>query len=332
MIKETLKKLLEHKRLTRLEAKEILIDIAGEKYNNSHVVAFLTVYMMRPVSVEELSGFRDALLELCVKIDLSEFNAIDIVGTGGDEKNTFNISTLSSFVVAGAGYKVTKHGNYGVSSSCGASNVMEHLGYKFTNDESSLKKQVDKAGICFLHAPMFHPAMKTVAPFRRELGLKTFFNMLGPLVNPSFPKNQMLGVYSLEVLRLYQYLYQDTDKNFSLIHSLDGYDEISMTCDFKVITNEGEQIVAPEQLGFEKIRQEDIFGGDTVPEAAKIFTDILNGKGSAAQNSAIFANAAYAIQCIDRSKNIDECIALAKDSLLGGKANEVFKTLVSISN
>ncbi len=330
MIKETLKKLLEHKRLTRSEAKEILINIAGEKYNNSHVVAFLTVYMMRPVSVEELSGFRDALLELCVRIDLSEFDAIDIVGTGGDEKNTFNISTLSSIVVAGAGYKVTKHGNYGVSSSCGSSNVMEHLGYKFSSDESELKRQVDKAGICFLHAPLFHPAMKTVAPFRRELGLKTFFNMLGPLVNPSFPKHHMLGVYSLEVLRLYQYLYQDTDKNYSLIHSLDGYDEISMTSDFKVITNEGEQLVSPEQIGFKKIKQEDIFGGDTVPEAAKIFTDILNGDGTEAQNTAVIVNAGYAIQCIDRNKSIEECIALAKDSLIGGKANQVLKTLVDI--
>ncbi|MCW3786093.1 anthranilate phosphoribosyltransferase [Plebeiibacterium sediminum] len=330
MIKETLRTLLEHKRLTRTEAKEILTDIAQEKYNASHVVAFLSVYMMRPVSVEELSGFRDAFLDLCVRIDLSEFNAIDIVGTGGDEKNTFNISTLSSFVVAGAGYKVTKHGNYGVSSSCGASNVMEHLGYQFTNDESRLKKQVDEAGICFLHAPLFHPAMKSVAPFRRELGLKTFFNMLGPLVNPSFPKNQMLGVYSLEVLRLYQYLYQDTDKNYSLIHSLDGYDEISMTSEFKVITNKGEQLVSPEQLGFKKIKQEDIFGGDTVPEAAKIFTDIINGDGTDAQNSAIIVNAAYAIQCIDRSKSIEECIEMAKASLLGGKAKQVFKTLIDI--
>ena len=330
MIKETLKTLLEHKRLTRSEAKEILINIAGEKYNPSHVVAFLTVYMMRPVSVEELSGFRDSMLELCIRVDLSEFNAIDIVGTGGDEKNTFNISTLSSFVVAGAGYKVTKHGNYGVSSSCGASNVMEHLGYQFSNDESVLKKQVDKAGICFLHAPLFHPAMKNIAPYRRELGLKTFFNMLGPLTNPSFPKNHMLGLYSLEVLRLYQYLYQDTDKNYSLIHSIDGYDEISMTSDFKVITNKGEQLISPEQLGFKKIRQEDIFGGDTVPEAAKIFTDILNGDGTDAQNSAIIVNAAYAIQCIDRNKNIEECIALAKDSLLGGKAKQVLQTLIDI--
>ncbi len=330
MIKETLKKLLEHKRLTRSEAKEILINIAAEKYNASHVVAFLTVYMMRPVSVEELSGFRDALLELCRRIDLSEFNAIDIVGTGGDGKNTFNISTLSAFVVAGAGYKVTKHGNYGVSSSCGSSNVMEYLGYSFTNNEDILKKQVNQAGICFLHAPLFHPAMKAVAPYRKELGMKTFFNMLGPLVNPSFPKNQLLGVYSLEVLRLYQYLYQNTDKNYAIIHSLDGYDEISLTSDFKVITNQGEQLVSPEELAFSRIRQEDIFGGDTVAEAAKIFSDILNGAGSKAQNDAILANAAYAIQCMDAGKTLEECIGEAKDSLLGGKAKQVLKTLIEI--
>jgi anthranilate phosphoribosyltransferase len=330
MIKETLKKLLEHKQLTRSEAKEILINIAAEKYNASHVVAFLTVYMMRPVSVEELSGFRDALLALCRRIDLSEFNAIDIVGTGGDGKNTFNISTLSAFVVAGAGYKVTKHGNYGVSSSCGSSNVMEYLGYSFTNNEDVLKKQVNQAGICFLHAPLFHPAMKAVAPYRKELGMKTFFNMLGPLVNPSFPKNQLLGVYSLEVLRLYQYLYQDTNKNYSIIHSLDGYDEISLTSDFKVITNQGEQLVSPEELGFSRIRQEDIFGGDTVAEAAKIFSDILNGAGTKAQNDAILANAAYAIQCMDAGESLDECIGKAKDSLLGGKAKQVLKTLLEI--
>ncbi len=330
MIKDILKKLFEYKKLTRSEAKDVLIDIAGEKYNGSHIVAFLSVFMMRPISVDELSGFRDALLQLCRKVDLSDFDAIDIVGTGGDGKNTFNISTLSSIVVAGAGYKVTKHGNYGVSSSCGSSNVMEHLGYTFTNDEDKLKKQVEKAGICFLHAPLFHPAMKAVAPYRKELGMKTFFNMLGPLVNPSFPKSQLLGVYSLELARLYQYLFQDTDKNYAIIHSLDGYDEISLTGDFKVITNQGEQLISPEQMGFKRIKQEDIFGGDTVSEAAKIFTDILNGEGTEAQNSAIFANAGTAIQCMDSNKSTEEAIELAKDSLLSGKAEQVLKTLVEL--
>lgn len=329
-MKDILKRLFEHKTLTQAEAKEILINIAHEKYNSSQVVAFLSVYMMRPISVQELGGFRDALLELCHRIDLSEFDAIDIVGTGGDGKNTFNISTLSSFVVAGAGYKVTKHGNYGVSSACGSSNVMEYLGYQFTAKSDALKRQADKAGICFLHAPLFHPAMKAVAPFRKELGLKTFFNMLGPLVNPSFPKSQFLGVYSLQLARLYQYLFQDTDNNYAIIHSLDGYDEISLTGDFKAITNLGEQLFSPEELGFERLKQEDIFGGDTVPEAAKIFTDILNGDGTQKQNAAIFVNAAMAIQCIDKSKSIEESIALAKDSLLSGSAKKVLKTLIEV--
>lgn len=329
-MKDILKRLFEHKTLTQAEAKEILINIAHEKYNSSQVVAFLSVYMMRPISVQELGGFRDALLELCHRIDLSEFDAIDIVGTGGDGKNTFNISTLSSFVVAGAGYIVTKHGNYGVSSACGSSNVMEYLGYQFTAKSDALKRQADKAGICFLHAPLFHPAMKAVAPFRKELGLKTFFNMLGPLVNPSFPKSQFLGVYSLQLARLYQYLFQDTDNNYAIIHSLDGYDEISLTGDFKAITNFGEQLFSPEELGFERLKQEDIFGGDTVPEAAKIFTDILNGDGTQKQNAAIFVNAAMAIQCIDKSKSIEDAISLAKDSLLSGSAKKVLKTLIEV--
>jgi len=330
MIKDTLKKLFEYKKLTRSEAEEMLVNIASEKYNGSHIVAFLSVYMMRPISVQELSGFRDALLKLCRKIDLSEFNGIDIVGTGGDGKNTFNISTLASFLVAGAGFKVTKHGNYGVSSSCGSSNVMEYLGYRFVSDENILRRQVDKAGICFLHAPLFHPAMKAVAPYRKELGLKTFFNMLGPLVNPSFPKNQLLGVYNLELARLYQYLYQDTDKNYVIIHSTDGYDEISLTSNFKAITNFGEQLISPEQIGFDRIKQQDIFGGDTIPQAAKIFVDILNGEGTAAQNAVVMANAALAIQCVDNSKSIDTCIALANDSLNSGKAKQVLNKLVEI--
>ncbi|SMO70995.1 anthranilate phosphoribosyltransferase [Saccharicrinis carchari] len=329
-MKEILKRLFEHKTLTQAEAKEVLINIAREKYNSSQVVAFLSVYMMRPISVQELGGFRDALLELCRRIDLSEFDAIDIVGTGGDGKNTFNISTLSSFVVAGAGYKVTKHGNYGVSSACGSSNVMEYLGYQFTAKSDALKRQADKAGICFLHAPLFHPAMKAVAPYRKDLGLKTFFNMLGPLVNPSFPKSQFLGVYSLQLARLYQYLFQDTDNNYAIIHSLDGYDEISLTGDFKAITNLGEQLFSPEQLGFERLKQEDIFGGDTVSEAAKIFTDILNGNGTSTQNAAVFANAAMAIQCIDKNKTIEEAIGLAKESLLSGSARKVLQTLINV--
>nr|WP_321450429.1 anthranilate phosphoribosyltransferase [uncultured Carboxylicivirga sp.] len=331
MIKTILKELLNYKTLSRSQAKEMLVNIAAERYNQSEVVTFLTVFMMRPVTVDELSGFRDALLELCHRVDLSDFNTIDMCGTGGDGKNTFNVSTLSSLIVAGAGAKVAKHGNYGVSSSCGSSNVMEHLGYQFTADEDKLREQLDNANICFLHAPMFHPAMKAVGPIRKELGLKTFFNMLGPLVNPSFPQNQLVGVFSLELARIYQYIYQHTDKNYSIIHSMDGYDEISLTGDFKAITQKGEQMYSPKDFGMDTVKPEDIFGGNTVPEAAEIFVKVLEGNGTKAQNSVVIANAASALQCYYPDRSLEQCIEDAKRSLIDGKAAEVLSTLLSLS-
>lgn len=330
MLTDKLKQLFEYRTLSRDEARKILIDITQEKYNKSEIVAFLTVFMMRKVTVEELSGFRDALLDLCLSIDLKEFNTIDMCGTGGDGKNTFNISTLASLVVAGAGQKVSKHGNYGVSSSCGSSNVMEHFGYKFTNDESKLKQQLDKAGICFLHAPMFHPAMKAVGPIRRELGLKTFFNMLGPMVNPSFPQNQLVGVFDLELARLYNYIYQNGDKNYVILHSLDGYDEVSLTSPFKAIFRHGEQMLSADDLNMQTIKQEEIFGGDTVLVAAEIFSGVLDGNGTEAQNNVVIANAALALQCVTPEKRIEQCIEEARSSLLGGKAKNVLKTLLEI--
>lgn len=329
-IKQTIKQLLNHQTLSRKTAKEVLINIAKEQYNNSEVTAFLTVFMMRPVTVEELSGFRDALLELCLKIDLSDYRTIDMCGTGGDGKDTFNISTLASLVVAGAGAKVSKHGNYSVSSSCGSSNVMEHLGYRFTKDENKLKEQLDKANICFLHAPLFHPAMKVVAPIRRELGLKTFFNMLGPMVNPSFPTHQLVGVFSLELARVYQYIYQQTTTQYSIIHALDGYDEVSLTGDFKVISNSGEQIYSPADLNMKQIHPEAIYGGNTVPEAAEIFTKVLKGKGSEAQNNVVIANAALALNCYFPESGLKQNIEAARNSLLDGKAANVLSTLLSI--
>lgn len=328
-MKSTLQKLIQHKTLTRDEAKSILKEIAAEKYNTSQVSAFLTVFMMRNITPAELSGFRDALLELCVPVDFSDFNTIDLCGTGGDGKNTFNISTLSSLVVAGAGYKVSKHGNYGVSSACGSSNVMEYFGYKFTNDQEILKKQMDEIGYTYLHAPFFHPAMKAVGPIRRDLGMKTFFNMLGPMVNPSQPQNQIVGVFDLETMRLYGYIYQQTQKNYSIVYALDGYDEISLTSDFKIITNKEELLLSPEKIGLPRLKQEQLFGGDTVEEAAKIFKTILNGDGTEAQNSAIFANAGMAIRTIHPEKSIPQCIEEAKKSLLDGKASAVLKQLIA---
>src|SRR5215510_7349806 len=301
-MKKILQYLFEHKTLSREQAKEVLMNIGKGTYNEHEVTAFMTVYLMRSVTIEELQGFQDALLELCVKVDMNGYPVIDIVGTGGDGKNTFNISTLSCFIVAGTGQKVAKHGNYGASSISGASNVMEQLGYKFKNNPDQLKKEVEEANICFLHAPLFHPALKTVGPIRKNLGVRTFFNMLGPMVNPANPAFQLVGVFSLEMARIYNYLLQLTGKAFTIIHGLDGYDEISLTNDTKVITNEGEKIMTPEEVGKRMVSPADIGGGNSVEEAAKIFTKILKGEGSWAQNAVVLANAALALHCTGKYK------------------------------
>jgi anthranilate phosphoribosyltransferase len=287
------------------------------------------VYLMRSITVEELEGFRDAMLELCVSVNIPEYDAIDLCGTGGDGKNTFNISTLASFVVAGAGQYVAKHGNNGVSSVSGSSNLMGHFGYEFTNDVGRIKKSLDECGICFLHAPLFHPAMKNVAPIRRDLGVKTFFNMLGPMVNPSFPKKQLVGVFSLELARLYGYLYQKTDKQFVILHGLDGYDEISLTSGTKCITNNEEKVLMPTDFGMSQIDKSQIFGGDSVATSAKIFENILKGNGSEAQNNVVIANAAMAIEC-GKEIMLEEAISEAKESLASGAALKSFKKLLEI--
>ena len=280
--------------------------------------------------MKELEGFREALLELCVAIDLSEFTPIDLCGTGGDGKDTFNISTLSSFITAGAGVKVAKHGNYGVSSGCGSSNVLEHLGIKFSNEEDFLRRCIDQAGICVLHAPLFHPAMKNVAPIRRELGVKTFFNMLGPLVNPAFPKNQLTGVFNLELARLYGYLFQKTDQNFTILYALDGYDEISLTGPARAIRKSGESTINPQDFGVEPLSEKQITGGDTVSSSASIFMSVLDGKGTTAQNNVVSANAAMAIATATDCTPI-EGFEKAKISLMSGKAYQAFKTLQKLS-
>lgn len=329
-MKQLLNRLINQESISSQEAKRVLVNISNGMYNQSQIASFLTVYMMRSITLEELKGFRDALLELCIPIKLDEFNPIDLCGTGGDGKDTFNISTLASFVTAGSGVKVSKHGNYGVSSTCGSSNVMEYLGIKFSNNEDFLKQCIDKAGICVLHAPLFHPAMKNVAPIRKELGVKTFFNMLGPMVNPSFPKNQLVGVFNLELQRIYGYLYQQTDKNYSIVHALDVYDEIALTGDTKVISNHSETIFSPEDIGLQKIEQHDLYGGNSVKDAASIFLNIINGEGTAAQNNVVCANAGLAIAT---SKQIShkEGIALAKESLKSGKAKQSLTTLIDLS-
>jgi anthranilate phosphoribosyltransferase len=327
-MKETLKYLFDHRTLGKEDAKLILRNVAEGKYNDAEIAAFISVYLMRSITVEELSGFRDALLELCTPVDLSDFNTIDVCGTGGDEKYTFNISTLTSFVVAGAGEKVAKHGNYSVSSACGSSNVLEYFGYKFTVDPDRLRHEMDRYNICFLHAPLFNPAMKNVAPVRRSLRIKTFFNMLGPMVNPSFPGSQMVGVFSLDVARLYNYLYQETGKQYCIIHSLDGYDEISLTGSFKAMTRKTERTYAPGDLGMKKVVPGEIHGGSTVEEAAGIFLRILEGKGSEAQNEVVVANAAFALYCMDENQGLEAGIERARHSLESGSALKTFKNLV----
>ena len=329
-MKKILQFLFEHKTLSREQAKDVLVNISKGMYNENEVTSFVTVYLMRSITIPELQGFRDALLELCVKVDLGDHKTIDIVGTGGDGKNTFNISTLSCFIVAGAGQKVSKHGNYGATSVSGASNVMEQLGYKMSNDVNKLKEEIEEANICFLHAPLFHPALKSVGPIRKNLGIRTFFNMLGPMVNPSAPAYQLVGVYNLEMARIYNYLLQQTDQSFTIIHSLDGYDEISLTSDTKVINNEGEKVMTPEQLGKRMVAQEDIYGGNTVEEAAKLFTKIIKGEGSFAQNAVVLANAAMALHCTGNYKTYDDAYIAAVESLDAGKAYQTLQKLISL--
>src|SRR5690554_3014599 len=295
-MKEILYQLFDYQYLTREQAREVLFSIVKGDVPETQIASLITSFLMRSISVDEILGFRDALLEMRVQADLSDYDPLDIVGTGGDGKNTFNISTTASFVVAGAGYPVVKHGNYGATSVSGSSNAMEMQGVKFTTDRDLLRKSLDKANIAYLHAPFFSPALKAVASTRKSLGVRTFFNVLGPLVNPVEPEYQLLGVYNLSLSRLYRYIYQANNKKFSIVHSMDGYDEISLTGDFKVISNYGEHLYNPEELGFDKIKEEEIYGGESIKESVSIFNDVLSGKGTIAQTNVVIANAAFAIQ------------------------------------
>ena len=330
-MKAVLNRLINQEILSKDEAREILINISAGQYNEAQIAAFVTVYMMRSITVDELQGFRDALLELCIAVPVEDYNTIDLCGTGGDGKNTFNISTLASFVTAASGVQVTKHGNYGVSSVSGSSNVMEHMGVKFTNDTDVLKRCLDEANICVLHAPLFHPAMKNVGGIRKALGVKTFFNMLGPMVNPAFPKNQLVGVFNLELARVYGYLYQQSEKNYTILHALDGYDEISLTGPTRVISNRFEQQLNPTDFGVSSIAAEDIFGGDTVEEAAQIFKKVLSGKGTDPQNHVVAANAGMAIATVTACTP-QQGFEKALETLKSGKAEQHLNQLVALTN
>lgn len=329
-MKKILQHLFEHNTLSWQEAKEVMLNIGRGIYKEAELSAFITVYLMRSISIDELQGMRDGLLEMALPVDLEEYHSIDIVGTGGDGKNTFNISTLACFIVAGTGQKVAKHGNYGASTVSGASNVMEALGYRFKSADEALKKELDKTNFTFLHAPQFHPALKAVSSIRRQLGFRSFFNMLGPMVNPASPAYQLVGVYNLEMARIYTYLLQQGGRPFTILYSLDGYDEISLTSDTKVITNNGEQVLSALQLGKRSVSASDIHGGSTVEEAAKIFVKILKGEGSWAQNAVVLANAAMALHGKGQYQNYDEAYDAAVESLESGKAYQSFHSLIAL--
>jgi len=330
-MKEILKQLLDYKTLTRQQAEEVLRQVASGQVNETQIAVFMAIFLMRNITIEELIGFREALKSLSIPIDLSEYDTIDLCGTGGDEKNTFNISTISSFVLAGAGIKVAKHGNYGVSSSCGSSNVLEYFGYHFSNNPEKLRKEIDQAGICFLHAPLFNPGMKNVAPVRRQLGLKTFYNILGPMINPSSPGKQLVGVFSLELSRMYNYLYQQLDVKYAIVHSLDGYDEISLTAPFKLITRQGEKILDPADLGFNRIQPLEISGGNTVEASARIFEQVINGNGTESQTNVVLINSAVALTLYYPELPFQDCLSIARESLASGQALICFRKLLSLN-
>lgn len=329
-MKEILSHLFAKNLLTQSEAREVLTRMGQGKYSDPEIAAFLTVFLMRDITPDELGGFREALLDLCVPIDLKDYDTIDVCGTGGDEKNTFNISTLTAFILAGAGIKVVKHGNYAVSSSCGSSNILEHFGYRFSNEADKLRKEIEEANICYLHAPLFHPAMKYVGPVRKSLKLKTFFNLLGPMVNPTRPKNQIVGVYSDSVVDVYHQVFARAGINHYILHSLDGYDEISLTDDFRVVSDREDKMYSSASLGLPKVMPEDIFGGNTVEEATNIFSNVLDGKGSEAQTNTVAANAAFAIHCLDPEISLADSLATAFESIQSGKARQAFDRLIAL--
>ena len=327
-MKNLLKDLYNHKIMSKEESKAALISLTDGSANSSQIASFLTVFLLRDITSEELDGFREAMIELSIDVDIDGDELIDLCGTGGDAKDTFNISTISSFVVAGSGIKVAKHGNYGVSSSCGSSNIISHLGHEFSNDISSLKYSLDKSNICFLHAPLFHPSLKNISPVRIELGVKTFFNMLGPMVNPIQPKSQLVGVFNSNIFRLYSHIYSKTNKSYCIVHSIDGYDEVSLTGSFKLFSNNQDLMLEPKDLGFNVIDSVKLSGGKNIKESSKIFLDILKNKGTSEQVDAVLANSGLAIYCAKKLNSIKDGIEIARESLESGKAYNCLKLFI----
>lgn len=331
-MKAILSRLFNHEELTKEEAKDLLLNITKGMYNDSQTAALLTVFQMRGIKADELIGFREALLATRVPVDFSAYRPIDIVGTGGDGKNTFNISTCACFIVAGAGYHVAKHGNYGATSISGASNVIEQHGVKFTNDTAKLTRSIEECGMAYMHAQLFNPAMKSVAPVRKALQVRTLFNLLGPLVNPCLPAYQLLGVADLPQMRLYTNVLQQLGIGFAVVNNLDGYDEISLTDKFKVMTNRYETIYKPSELGFSLAKQEELYGGDSPEEASRIFDRVLENRATKAQTDCVLINASFAIQAMNPDKPIEECVAIARESLESGNALRTLKKFIELNS
>lgn len=331
-MKETLARLIAGEKFSRSEAKQILLNITEQKYSNEQIAALLTGIQMRGITVDELLGLRDGILQTGTSVDLSPYKVVDIVGTGGDGKNTFNISTCTCFVVAGAGYKVAKHGNYAATSVSGAGNVIEQHGVKFTADNDKLKKSIEECGFVYMHAPLFAHAMKFVAPVRKALAVPTCFNLLGPIVNPCKPQCQVLGVANLDQMRLYKNVLSQISESYAIVSSLDGYDEISLTSDFKVAATAVEKIYTCKELGLSQVRPNEIYGGATKEDACKIFDNVLKNEALPSQKSVVLANAAFAICTFNPQRPIEDCMAEAKESLESGKAYEVLKKYIAINS
>lgn len=331
-MKTILNRLINHEELTSEESRQLLLNITQGMYPETQIASFLTILQMRGITVDELIGFREALMEARTPIDFSPYQPMDIVGTGGDGKNTFNISTCSCFVVAGAGYKVAKHGNYGATSVSGASNVMEQHGIRFTNRPDILMRSIEECNMAYLHSPLFHPALKSVAPVRKSLGIRTLFNLLGPLVNPCTPSYQLLGVADLSQMRLYTNVFYRLGIDFAVVNSLDGYDEISLTDEFKVMTRHNEHIYRPQELGFSQTEQDELSGGESKEGAARIFDQVLQGTATSFQTQCVIANAAFAIQIMEPQKSIEHCISIARESLQSGNALKTLNRFIELNS
>lgn len=317
--------ILEGRRLSVEEGRSLMEEMLHDQFPLPRVAALVTCIRVRGVTVDLLDGFSQALLDAATPVDLRTDNLVDVCGTGGDGKDSFNISTTVAFILAGAGYKVAKHGNVAVSSSCGSSNVLEALGVPLTADTSRLQRSLEQSGVCFLHAPLFHPALRRFGPMRKELGFKTVFNALGPLVNPVRPSYQFAGVYNLELQRLYSTLLQRRGGRFAVVHSLDGYDEVSLTGVARVTTRQGTYELRPRDLGVSTLSPESIRGpGDAVAGAALI-TAILEGRGSSAHEDVTCANAAVAIHSFEGGGELSYCMERARESLRSGRALQALR-------